>query len=80
MTVGLFLGEMAIGVDPKSLAFMRVLGLLQGRLNIGKRSLWMNGKRKNKTTGELEEHIHERFNQFEAKNFDLSRLLAASDA
>ena len=44
--------------------------------NIGKRSIWLNGKRKNKLTGESEEHIHERFNQFEAKMFDLSRLLA----
>jgi hypothetical protein len=45
-------------------------------INIGKRSIWLNGKRKNKATGEIEEHIHERFNQFEAKNFDLSRLLS----
>ena len=44
--------------------------------NVGKRSIWLDGRRKNKNTGEREEHIHERFNQFEAKNFDLSRLLA----
>ena len=45
--------------------------------NVGKRSIWLNGRRKNKKTGEMEEHIHDRFNQFEAKNFDLSRLLAS---
>lgn len=43
--------------------------------NIGKRSIWFNGKRKNKQSGELEEHIHERFHQFEAVGHDLSRLL-----
>ncbi len=46
--------------------------------NIGKSSIWFNGKRKNKETGEYEEHIHERFNQFEAKNHDLSKLLRHS--
>lgn len=46
--------------------------------NIGKRSIWFNGKRKNKETGEHEEHIHDRFNQFEARNHDLSRLMRHS--
>ena len=46
--------------------------------NVGKRSIWLNGKRTNKKTGQLEEHIHERFNQFEAKKFDLSRLLVSA--
>lgn len=43
--------------------------------NIGLSSIWFNGKRKDKKTGEYVEHIHPRFDQFEAKEHDLSRLL-----
>ena len=42
--------------------------------NIGKRSIWFNGKPKSRTTGKIEEYIHERFNQFEAVGHDMSRL------
>lgn len=41
--------------------------------NIGKRSIWFNGKRKNKETGEDKEHCHERFSKYIAKDF--SRLV-----
>lgn len=41
--------------------------------NIGKRSIWFNGKRKNKETGEYTEHCHERFKKFIANDF--SRLV-----
>ncbi len=37
--------------------------------NIGKRSIWFNGKRKNKETGEYEEHCHERFKKYIASDF-----------
>ena len=37
--------------------------------NVGLRSVWFNGKHKNKTTGEYKEHIHERFKKYIAKNF-----------
>jgi hypothetical protein len=40
--------------------------------NIGKRSIWFNGKRKNKETGEYKEHCHERFEKYIANDF--SRL------
>lgn len=40
--------------------------------NIGKRSIWFNGKRKNQQTGEYTEHCHERFKQYIVKDF--SRL------
>ena len=49
-------------------------------VNLGKRSIWLNGKRKNKVTGEIEEHIYERFKPFEAIDFDLSRILGPSEA
>ncbi len=38
--------------------------------NKGKRSIWFNGKRKNKTTGILDEHIHPRFEKYVAANFE----------
>ncbi|WP_235594811.1 hypothetical protein [Paraglaciecola hydrolytica] len=38
--------------------------------NVGKRSIWFNGKRKNKETGEYSEHCHERFKKYIVKNFD----------
>ena len=41
--------------------------------NVGKRSIWFNGKRKNKETGEYTEHCHERFNKYIAHDF--SRLV-----
>ncbi|WP_295374561.1 hypothetical protein [uncultured Pseudacidovorax sp.] len=44
-------------------------------VNAGKRSIWLNGKKKSKITGLIEEHIYERFNKFEAIGHDLSRLL-----
>ncbi|MBC6428909.1 MAG: hypothetical protein GDA55_06770 [Cellvibrionales bacterium] len=37
--------------------------------NIGKRSIWFNGKRKNKETGEYTEHCHARFQKYVAKDF-----------
>ncbi len=37
--------------------------------NVGLRSVWFNGKRKDKITGEYKEHIHERFKKYIAKNF-----------
>lgn len=37
--------------------------------NVGKRSIWFNGKRKNKETGEYTEHCHERFKKYIATNF-----------
>jgi hypothetical protein len=37
--------------------------------NIGKRSIWFNGKRKNKETGEYTEHCHERFKKYIVHNF-----------
>lgn len=42
--------------------------------NIGKRSIWFNGKKKNKETGKYTEHVHERFKKFIATDF--SRLNA----
>ncbi len=41
--------------------------------NAGKRSVWFNGKRKNKESGEYKEHIHKRFEKYVAENF--SRLV-----
>ena len=40
--------------------------------NVGKRSIWFNGKRKNSATGEAEEYTLPRFEKYIAKNF--SRL------
>lgn len=40
--------------------------------NAGLRSIWFNGKRKDKKTGEYKEHIHERFKKYVGKDF--SRL------
>lgn len=37
--------------------------------NIGKRSIWFNGKHKDKSTGEYTEHLHERFNKYIATDF-----------
>lgn len=37
--------------------------------NVGKRSIWFNGKRKNKETGEYTEHCHKRFKKYVAINF-----------
>ena len=37
--------------------------------NVGLRSVWFNGKHKDKTTGEYKEHIHERFKKYIAKDF-----------
>jgi len=43
-------------------------------LNVGKRSIWFNGKRKNRLTGEAEEYVKPRFEKYIATNF--SRLLS----
>jgi hypothetical protein len=37
--------------------------------NAGLRSIWFNGKRKNKTTGCLEEHVYPRFQRYIANSF-----------
>jgi hypothetical protein len=37
--------------------------------NAGLRSIWFNGTRKNKTTGDSEEHIHPRFKRYVALDF-----------
>ena len=37
--------------------------------NAGLRSIWFNGKRKNKETGEYKEHIHERFKKYVVNDF-----------
>lgn len=42
--------------------------------NVGKRSIWFNGKRKDKKTGKHSEHIHERFMKYVVTDF--SRLNA----
>ncbi|RDS80968.1 hypothetical protein [Dyella psychrodurans] len=41
--------------------------------NIGKRSIWFNGRRKNVQTGEPEEYAKERYSKYECPDF--SRLL-----
>jgi hypothetical protein len=43
-------------------------------INIGKRSLWFNGTRRNKTTGESEEYVKARYEKYVSKDF--SRLLS----
>lgn len=40
--------------------------------NIGKRSIWFNGKRRNKETDEIEEYTYTKFEKYIAKDF--SRL------
>jgi hypothetical protein len=37
--------------------------------NAGKRSIWFNGKRKNKTTGGFDEHVYPRFQKYVVNNF-----------
>jgi hypothetical protein len=37
--------------------------------NMGKRSIWFNGKRKNKESGEYSEHCRERFKKYIATDF-----------
>ena len=37
--------------------------------NVGKRSIWFNGKRKNKETGEYIEHCHSRFDKYKVSDF-----------
>lgn len=37
--------------------------------HVGKRSLWFNGKRKNKTTGEVQEYCKPQFLRYVAKDF-----------
>jgi hypothetical protein len=44
-------------------------------INAGKRSLWLNGMRKSKETGEREEYIKERYQKYLCRDF--SRLLEA---
>jgi hypothetical protein len=43
-------------------------------LNVGKRSIWFNGKRKNKLSGEVEEYVKPRFEKYIETDF--SRLLS----
>ena len=45
--------------------------------NIGKRSLWFNGTRTNKQTGEREEYAKERYGKYESRDF--ARLLLSRD-
>lgn len=40
--------------------------------NAGKRSIWFNGKRKDKVTGKYTEHCYERFDKYKVEDF--SRL------
>jgi hypothetical protein len=47
-------------------------------INAGKRSLWLNGVRKNKKTGEREEYLKERYHKYVCRDF--SRLLDIRDA
>ncbi|HFQ5047563.1 TPA: hypothetical protein ACGUWG_004385, partial [Vibrio vulnificus] len=37
--------------------------------NIGKRSIWFNGKRKNRQIGEYTEHCHAKFDKYKATSF-----------
>ncbi|MDB5298422.1 MAG: hypothetical protein JWO87_85 [Phycisphaerales bacterium] len=37
--------------------------------NEGLRSIWFNGKKKVKSTGEMSEHVHPRFQKYVALNF-----------
>ncbi|HVZ44601.1 MAG TPA: hypothetical protein VHA82_12395 [Ramlibacter sp.] len=43
-------------------------------INAGKRSLWLNGMRKNKETGEREEYIKDKYQKYLCRDF--SRLLS----
>ena len=43
-------------------------------INVGKRSIWFNGTKTNKTTNEKEEYCKERYEKYICKDF--SRLLA----
>lgn len=38
--------------------------------NAGKRTIWFNGKRRNKTTGIFDEHVYPRFEKYVATSFD----------
>ena len=42
--------------------------------NVGLRSVWFNGKRKDKVIGEYREHMHERFKKYIAKDFSRFKL------
>ncbi len=37
--------------------------------NVGKRSIWFNGKRKNKITGKLDEHPYSKFEKYRVDDF-----------
>ena len=39
--------------------------------NTGKRSIWFNGYRTNKATGEKEEYPRDKFKNFEADDYDI---------
>jgi len=41
--------------------------------NVGKRSIWFNGKKKNKTTGKYDEHVKPQFKKYIATDF--SRII-----
>jgi hypothetical protein len=45
--------------------------------NKGKRSIWFNGKRKNKSTNQLEEHAYPKFDKYKFTNFDVFKKAGA---
>jgi hypothetical protein len=47
-------------------------------INVGKRSIWFNGKRKNKETGEYTEHTKPQFQKYVANDF--SRIVKNKSA
>ena len=48
----------------------------KGGKNIGKRSIWFNGKRKGRSGGPMTEHPNPRFTEYEAKDFSRFREMA----
>ncbi len=54
--------------------FIRASAQNKAGRNVGKRSIWFNGKRKNKATGEREEYVLPQFEKYVETNF--SRLLS----
>jgi hypothetical protein len=45
--------------------------------NRGKRSIWFNGKRKNKSTNQIEEHAYTKFDKYKCQNFDVFKKAGA---
>jgi len=50
--------------------FLKEAKLNKGGKNMGKRTIWFNGKKKNKTTGKLDEHPYPKFEKYRANNFE----------